>query len=154
MWEVEIKVLTAEEEEIKALTSEPAILSHLSVFFCHKSSSDSQLAWQGLRKKINYVIHASKLHPGDSSNLCHKNPGLKSDTFIPYWINLWLSYTIQYKRYRYKNWTHIDWFVYCVILKNKQADQVSSVQSSNTFSSSITVWIIYRALFKFVYIIG
>lgn len=41
-------------------------LSHLSVFLPYESSSDSELSWRGQRKNMTYVIHAWKIHPGDT----------------------------------------------------------------------------------------
>lgn len=63
-WKMKTGVLTLDEGRIKALTPEP-VDSSINQFFCHKSSLDSAVSWQGPRK--SYVMYAWKLYPEDSS---------------------------------------------------------------------------------------
>uniref|UniRef100_A0A672S985 Vasopressin V2 receptor n=1 Tax=Sinocyclocheilus grahami TaxID=75366 RepID=A0A672S985_SINGR len=67
--------------------------------FCRKSSSDSELSWQGLRKNMNYVIHAWKIHPVDSSNPCQTEKSrTKSDIHSlldKYLINAFCTHSVQ-----------------------------------------------------------
>uniref|UniRef100_A0A673L3H8 Vasopressin V2 receptor n=1 Tax=Sinocyclocheilus rhinocerous TaxID=307959 RepID=A0A673L3H8_9TELE len=67
--------------------------------FCRKSSSDSELSWQGLRKNMNYVIHAWKIHPADNSDPCQTEKSrTKSDIHSlldKYLTNAFCTHSVQ-----------------------------------------------------------